>query len=100
MKQPKIISKIPRGQKIVLMESDRNYTVLYLENGRKLLSGYCLKTHENIADNQSFMRLNRSEMINKLFIKLINIEEASLTLSNGRKVSISRRRMKAFQAWI
>jgi two-component system LytT family response regulator len=100
MKQPKVISKIPIGQKIVLMESDSNYTIFYLENGQKILSGYNLKFYENITDSQSFMRLNRSEMINKTFVKRINLEEFSLTLNNGRRVHISRRRMKAFQAWI
>jgi len=100
MKQPKIISNIPIGQKIILMESCRNYTILYLENGQKILSGYHLKIYESLSDNQSFMRINRSEMINKTFVKLINFEEFSLELNNGRRIHISRRRMKAFQAWI
>jgi two-component system LytT family response regulator len=100
MKQPKIISKIPKGQKVVLMESDSNYTMLYLENGKKLISGYSLKFYENISDNQLFMRLNRSIMIHRTFVELIHFNDFSLTLNNGRKINISRRRMKAFQAWI
>lgn len=82
------------------MESDNNYTIIHLSDGKKLLSGYNLKFYEDRTDNQSFMRLNRSEMINKIFVKLINLDEYSLTLNNGRRVHISRRRMKAFQAWI
>ncbi|MFY7911758.1 MAG: LytR/AlgR family response regulator transcription factor [Emticicia sp.] len=100
MKQPKIIQKIPREKKIMLMESNSNYTIIHLSDGKKLLSGYNLKFYEDRTDNQSFMRLNRSEMINKTFVKLINLDEFSLTLNNGRRVHISRRRMKAFQAWI
>lgn len=100
MKQPKIIQEIPREKKIILMESDNNYTIIHLSDGKKLLSGYNLKFYEDRTDNQSFMRLNRSEMINKTFVKLINLDEFSLTLNNGRRVHISRRRMKAFQAWI
>lgn len=100
MKQPKIISKIPKGQKVVLMESDSNYTMLYLENGKKLISGYSLKYYENISDNQSFMRLNRSIMIHRTFVEFIHFNDFSLTLNNGRRIHISRRRMKAFQAWI
>jgi len=100
MKQPKIIQKIPQEKKIILMESDNNYTIIHLSDGKKLLSGYNLKFYEDRTDSQSFMRLNRSEMINKTFVKLINLDEYSLTLNNGRRVNISRRRMKAFQAWI
>lgn len=101
MKQPKIIQKIPREKKIILMESDNNraafrYTIIHLSDGKKLLSDYNLKFYEDRTDNQLFMRLNRSEMINKTFVKLINLDEFSLTLNNGRKVHISRRRMKAF----
>lgn len=100
MKQPKIIRKIPNENKIVLMESDNNYTIIHLSNGKKLLSGYNLKFYENCSDNQIFMRPNRSIMINKTFVEIINLEEFSVTLNNGRRVPISRRRMKAFQAWI
>lgn len=103
MKQPKIIQKIPNGNKIILMESDNSraafrYTIIHLSNGKKLLSGYNLKFY--CSDNQIFIRPNRSIMINKTFVELINLEEFSVTLNNGRRVHISRRRMKAFQAWI
>ena len=91
---------MPIEQKVVLMESDSNYTIIYLNNGQKILSGYNLKFFENITDSQSFMRLNRSEIINKIFVKFINLNDSSLTLNNGRTVYISRRRIKAFQAWI
>ncbi len=100
MKQPKVISKIPQGEKVVLMESDSNYTLIYLDNGRKLISGYNLKFHEDIADSQVFIRLNRSIMIHRNYVRGINFEAFVLTLGNGRKVSISRRRIKAFQEWI
>lgn len=36
-------------------------------------------------------------MTNKTLVELINLEEFSVTLNNGRRVHISRRRMKAFQ---
>lgn len=100
MKQPKIIQRIPKGKNIIFMESDSNYTIIYLSDGKQLLSGYSLKFYENCTDNQLFKRANRSTMINKTFISEINITESALTLFDGRKVIISRRRMKAFQAWI
>lgn len=91
----KIIQKIPREKKIIVMESDNNraafrYTIIHLSDGIKMLSGYNLKFYEDRTDNQSFMRLNRSEMINKTFAKFINIDDFSLTLHNGRRIHISR----------
>lgn len=100
MNFPKIIQKIPSGNQILFMESDINYTIIYLSNGKKLISGYNLTFYEKRIDNQCFMRINRSLMIHKSSVKVINFEESALVLNNGKQVSISRRRMKAFQAWI
>jgi two-component system, LytTR family, response regulator len=97
MKQPKIIAKIPNGNTIILMESDSNYTIIYLSDGRQLISGYNLKFYENCTDNQVFVRPNRSMIINKIIVAGINIEDSSLMLTDGRKINISRRRMKDFQ---
>lgn len=100
MKQPKIISKLPQEKTIILMESDKNYTVIHLSDGKRLMSGYNLKYYEDCTDNQLFKRANRSVMINKTFILGINIEASAITLTDGRIVYISRRRVKDFQTWI
>lgn len=99
MKQPKIIRKVLQDESIVLMESDKNYTVIHLSDGKRLMSGYNLKFYEERIDNKSFMRLNRSVMVNKTYVKLINLKESELILNDGRKLNISRRRIKAFQDW-
>ena len=52
------------------------------------------------TDNQTFIRPNRSEMINKTFVSGISIAESAITLFDGQKVIISHRRVKEFQAWI
>lgn len=99
MKQPKIMQRIPKDKNIIFMESDSNYTIIYLSDGKQLLSGYNLKFYENCTDNQVFIRPNRSMMVNKTFIAGINFEESALMLNDGRKVSISRRRLRGFHTW-
>lgn len=100
MKQPKIIRKVLQDKSIVLMESDKNYTVIHLSDGKRLMSGYNLKFYENCTDNDLFKRVNRSMMINKTFILRINLAESAIMLTDGRRVNISRRRMKELETWV
>lgn len=99
MKQPKIMQRLPKGKNIIFIESDSNYTVIYLSDGKQLLSGYRLKFYENCTDNQVFKRANRSVMINRSFIAGINFEESALMLNDSRKITISRRCLRDFQTW-
>lgn len=98
MKQPKIITKIPKGKTIILLESDNNYTIIHLSDGQRMVSGYNLKFYEYCTDHQSFIRPNRSMIINRTFVANINFKELTLILNDGRKIPISRRRIKELQS--
>jgi DNA-binding LytR/AlgR family response regulator len=100
MKQPKIIRTLPKGKTIILLESDNNYTIIHLSDGKRILSGYNLKFYEHCTDHQTFIRPNRSVMINRMFVANINFKEFALTLNDGRKIVISRRRIKGLQTSI
>lgn len=100
MNQLRINKQIPADQQVVYLESDNNYTIIHLESGQKIISSYCLSFHEKITDNQRFMRLNRSIMINKSFVDKIDLDKSEVLLINGRRVGVSRRRMKNFEMWI
>jgi two-component system LytT family response regulator len=100
MKSPKIISKIPQNQQIIFMQSDINYTIIHLQDGRKLISGYNLKFFENIVCNNAFKRLSRSIIVNKQFVKSISKDDLQLTMFDGKKVNVTRRRMKDLIDWI
>jgi DNA-binding LytR/AlgR family response regulator len=96
MNQPKIIQRIPTENQILFMESDINYTIIHLADGKKLISGYNLKFHEQRTDNEQFMRVNRTFLINKSFIKNVNFNDnfACITMKNDENVVVSRRKLK------
>jgi DNA-binding LytR/AlgR family response regulator len=100
MKQLRITKQIPADQQIMLLESDNNYTIIHLENGQKIISSYCLSFHEKITDNHRFMRLNRSFMINKSFVDEFDLAKSEVLLNNGKRIGVSRRRMKNFEMWL
>ncbi|MCP9767173.1 LytTR family transcriptional regulator [Lacihabitans sp. LS3-19] len=96
---PKIINQISAQSSILFVEADQNYSIFHLKNGRKEVSSYTLKFHQNHLDLDQFVRPNRSLLIHKSFIK--NIKESPkacfIQLLNGKDVLVSRRRLKVIQ---
>lgn len=48
MKPPKILKKIAPENAILFLESDVNYTKIFLDNGSNLMSGYTLKHYQEL----------------------------------------------------
>lgn len=80
---------------IMYLESAWNYTCVHTVN-KQLVSSRTLKTFSNRIDQDSFIKINRGLMINIRFIQDINTNrhEASILLSNGKILPISRRMYK------
>lgn len=99
MNIPKIHHQISEHGQIRFVLADKNYTVFYLENGRKFVSGYTLKFHENYFDLEKFMRINRSMLVNKSYISTIKADENAsyVVMKNGEGILIPRRRLKDIQ---
>lgn len=93
MRQPKILNLF-QDEKICFLKADVNYTMLHFENGKQLLSGYSLKVFESIFDNQTFVRIDRSTLVNKTFIKgtFTKEKENYFLLKNKTEILIPRRR--------
>ena len=85
---------------IIFLESEVNYTVFYLTDGRKLLSSRNLQVHESrLCNDPNFFRIHRSIIINMKHIEKIKLEKLSgfVYLQTGKELLISRRRIKNFQ---
>lgn len=77
---------------IIMLQGDVNYSLVYLQGGRKVLIPRTLKIFEELLENHNFLRTHRGYLINcdhLLRIDRLN-EEAFLT--NDLKASIARRR--------
>lgn len=77
---------------IVLMKSDANYSTFYLDGGQEKLVSHSIKFYEEHLENYGFLRIHRRCIINPNYVKQYNPNEESITMKNGQKVIVSRRR--------
>jgi DNA-binding LytR/AlgR family response regulator len=77
---------------IVMLQGDINYSLFYLQGGRKVLIPRTLKIFEELLEKYNFLRTHRGFIINCDHLLRIDrfYEEAFLT--NDLQASISRRR--------
>lgn len=79
--------------RIIRCESDNYYTHFYLEDGNHLLISKTLKDVESLLDGHNFIRPHKSHLINIRFIQnFIRDEGGVITLRNGDKIPVSRRK--------
>jgi two-component system LytT family response regulator len=81
-------------QEINFLESQINYTLIYLIDGRSFISSYTLMVYDKLLKNEHFERINRGITVNWKQVKKIYVEERKLELKSGKKLGISRRKMK------
>ncbi|MCP9768959.1 LytTR family transcriptional regulator [Lacihabitans sp. LS3-19] len=76
---------------IILLESDSNYTRLYLNNGKILIVATTLGKIQNRLSNQ-FVRTHRSFVVNLNYTDISFLEnEPYVKMSNNKRVMVSRR---------
>lgn len=81
-------------QHIVRLQADRNYTLIYKEDGKKFLVSITLKIIEARLLSFGFLRLTRGDVVNLDFIEKIR-RDGSVELTDGTQIYPSRRRRKA-----
>jgi len=89
--------QIPLG-KITVIESDRNYSYIYLINSTRKLSSKNLAYFEDVLTDKGFFRCHRSFIVNRIHVDSLKNEE--LLMKDGRLIPISRRRKSATKAWL
>ena len=90
MNIPKILEKTPEGS-IQLLTADSNYTIMTLINGKRIISGYSLNVFAELFDEHTFIRVDRSNLVNRHFI-LNTLPNGSIVLQNHKVLVIPRRR--------
>ena len=87
-------------ENVVLLKGEANYTTFYLEHGREKVVAHTIKFFENYLESHGFIRIHRSYMINPDHVKEYNPQEYQLTMTNGQKADISRRRKSILKNWV
>lgn len=78
---------------IISCESDRNYTVLFLKDKKKVVVSRILKDLEEMLSDYSFLRVHHSFIVNLNEIsKYVKGEGGYLVMSDGSSVDVSRSR--------
>lgn len=82
---------------IVRIESDANYTTLFLKDGQNLFTTKNLTFLEEMLDPYLFMRVHQSHIINLVHVKNYNKEIGSnIFMENGDQIPLSRRKKDLF----
>ncbi len=82
-------------QDIVYLEAHTNYTCLHTEK-HKYITAKTLKEYAAKLNPEEFIRPHKSHIVNKDYIKhaTFSYNHGELTLKNGIKISVARRRLK------
>lgn len=87
--------------KIVRLQSDGNYTEIYLENEPKIVSGKTLKEYENRLLEHRFFRVHHSHLVNIDFIKSYTAGKGGyLTLKDNTQVEVSHRKKDSLMKYL
>ena len=94
MKTPKILKNLNQDS-ICYLESSINYTLFFLKDGKSIISGYNMKVFETLFQDQAFIKINRSKLVNVTFIKqtMVIDNTYAVLLGNGDEINIARRRV-------
>ena len=78
---------------IVRCEADRNYTIFYIGEGKKILVSNTLKEYDEMLSSYKFFRAHQSHLVNINFIERFEKKEGgSLLMKDGSSVPVSVRK--------
>lgn len=83
---------------IIRIEGERNYSYIYLRQGKKKLVAKTLANLEERMEGKGFFRCHRSYLVNNKHIEKIRASIA-VCMSDGVEVPISRRNKTEFIRW-
>jgi two-component system LytT family response regulator len=76
---------------IIRLEGESNYTRFYFVNQKPMLVSKTLKEYEDILLDHNFLRVHKSHLVNKKFVKHLD-KEGLLWLTDGNYIAVSRRK--------
>ncbi|KXO00065.1 response regulator [Aequorivita aquimaris] len=84
-------------EEIIYCKAEGSYTTFKLTNGPSLLVSKHLKEYENLLNEQHFMRVHNSYLINLNEVrKYVKADGGYILMNNGETVSISRSKKEDF----
>lgn len=82
---------------IIRCESDRNYTFIFLNDGRKILVSRTIKEYDEMLTDYNFFRIHQSHLINLHYLKNYTRGRGGyVELTDGSTLDVSARRKSEF----
>ena len=82
-----------RIKEIIHCTSDRNYTEIHIENGKRIIASKPLKHFDELLPEDLFFRIHQSHLVNLHNIKRFNHSDGgTVMMENGLELPVSRRR--------
>jgi two-component system LytT family response regulator len=99
MNWPKILTGVSQSS-VQYLQAESNYTSLYFQEGSKLISGYSLNVFADLFDERHFIRVDRSNLVNRSFISEVShrAKDVYVHLKNNTELLVPRRRKTALLA--
>jgi two-component system LytT family response regulator len=86
-------------KEILFLQSENNYTTLFLKSGKKIVASKGLGDFEEILEPYGFFRVHKSYLINMSEIrKYIKGDGGTVVMEDGTEIDVSRRRKDEFLA--
>ena len=77
-------------QSIIYCKSEVNYTRFYFENGKSILTSKTLKTYQKHLENNDFLRIHRSHIINLNKVQeFLQSKVGQVVMSNKHRLDVS-----------
>lgn len=88
-----ILNQQIKSEDILYLKALSNYTEIFLSNGRKVLLAKTLKQLTLQLPEAIFLRVHKSYIVNKLFMKqFITIPQTFVVLENDTVIPVSRQK--------
>ncbi len=82
---------------MVSLQADSNYTIIHMKDMQKLVISKTLKDFEDLLDENRFVRIHKSYIVNLKYIREYStIDGGIVKMTDGNQWSISRRQLELF----
>ncbi len=80
-------------QEIIRCEAERNYSMFFLANNKKIIVSAPMKDYEEILTEQGFFRLHKSHIVNLSFVEsYVKTDGGSVVLTDGTSLPVAMRK--------
>jgi two-component system LytT family response regulator len=89
------IARMIDATNIIYLQSEVNYTRIFLRDGKSYLESKTLKYFNSILGDPAFIRIHKSYLVNRT--QVLSISPDYVLLRNGMELPISRRKRRVLK---